>query len=100
MKFLIPFARTFLLPKHHQNVEQPSPDSSKLLDTRQFQGGSATRHTPLDSYLMILIALYIDILAITLMIIAAPPMRQYNDDVNTLLDTIPYSTFIVSSHFI
>ena len=39
-----------LLPRHHQIVEQPSPDSSMLLDTRQLQGGSANRQTPLDSY--------------------------------------------------
>ena len=39
-----------ILPRHHQNVEQPSPDSSKLLDTRHLQGGSTTRQTPLDSY--------------------------------------------------
>ena len=38
-------------------MEQTYPDSSKLLDTRQYN--------PPDSYWVILIALYIDILAIT-----------------------------------
>ena len=59
MKFLIPYARTFTYQRSFQNVEQPSPDSSRLFDARQLlQGGSANRRTPLDSYRTILTELY------------------------------------------
>ena len=52
-------------------MEQSSPDSSKLLDTRQYN--------PSDSYLVILIAMYIDVLAFTLMIVPVPPLQQFDD---------------------
>ena len=79
----VPSTRIFL-HKHHQIVEQPSPDSSKLLNTRQLQGGSAQfadRQTPLDSYWMILTALYIDSFShhihVDCSCYAHAPVRQY-----------------------
>ena len=82
MKFQIPYARTSIYQRSFfpdtirlWNSLPQTVVSSSTLDS--FKEEVQTVKIPLDSYWMILTALYIDILAITfLLIVPAPPTRQ------------------------